>query len=155
MLKQGKWVIGNQNPKYVYYRQCQLLNVYTKTAIWLKGDIRVFLQFYFIFDCAGSSLLQDGFLQLRRVGATLQLRWTGFSLHWLLLLQSSGSRHTGFGSCGTRPQWSWGMWDLPGPGIKPVSPSLAGGFLSTEPPGKPNRVFFFFLCCISLAITQL
>ena len=29
-----------------------------------------------------------------------------------------------------------GMWDLPGPGIKPVSPALAGGFFTTEPPGK-------------------
>ena len=28
------------------------------------------------------------------------------------------------------------MWDLPGPGIKPVSPALAGGFLTTAPPGK-------------------
>ena len=28
------------------------------------------------------------------------------------------------------------MWDLPGPGIEPVSPELAGGFLTTEPPGK-------------------
>ena len=28
-----------------------------------------------------------------------------------------------------------GMWDLPGPGIKPVSPALAGGFFTTEPPG--------------------
>ena len=25
-----------------------------------------------------------------------------------------------------------------GPGIKPVSPALAGGFLSTEPPGKSH-----------------
>ena len=29
-----------------------------------------------------------------------------------------------------------GTWNLPGPGIKPVSPALAGGFLSTVPPGK-------------------
>ena len=28
------------------------------------------------------------------------------------------------------------MWDLPGPGIKPVSPALAGGFLSTVLPSK-------------------
>ena len=28
------------------------------------------------------------------------------------------------------------MWDLPGPGIEPLSPALAGGFLSTAPPGK-------------------
>ena len=28
------------------------------------------------------------------------------------------------------------MWDLPGPGLEPVSPALAGGFLTTVPPGK-------------------
>ena len=27
--------------------------------------------------------------------------------------------------------------NLPNPGIKPVSPALAGGFPNTEPPGKP------------------
>ena len=27
------------------------------------------------------------------------------------------------------------MWDLPGPGLEPVSPALAGGFLTTVPPG--------------------
>ena len=26
--------------------------------------------------------------------------------------------------------------DLPRPGIKPMSPALAGGFFATEPPGK-------------------
>ena len=30
------------------------------------------------------------------------------------------------------------MWDLPQPGLEPVSPALAGGFLTTEPPGKPS-----------------
>ncbi|KAJ8797001.1 hypothetical protein J1605_001811 [Eschrichtius robustus] len=30
-----------------------------------------------------------------------------------------------------------GMWDLPGPGLEPVSPALAGGFLTTVPPAKP------------------
>ena len=29
------------------------------------------------------------------------------------------------------------MWDLPGPGLEPVSPALAGGFSTTLPPGKP------------------
>ena len=28
--------------------------------------------------------------------------------------------------------------DLPDPGIKPKSPALAGGFFTTEPPGKPR-----------------
>ena len=30
-----------------------------------------------------------------------------------------------------------GMRDLPRPGLEPVSPALAGGFLTTAPPGKP------------------
>ena len=32
------------------------------------------------------------------------LRCTGFSLRWLLLLQTTGSRCTGFSSCGTQAQ---------------------------------------------------
>ena len=31
------------------------------------------------------------------------------------------------------------MWDLPGPGLKAMSPALVGGFLTTAPPGKPHR----------------
>ena len=33
------------------------------------------------------------------------------------------------------------MWDLPGPGLEPVSPALAGGFVTTVPPGKPLSRF--------------
>ena len=28
------------------------------------------------------------------------------------------------------------MWTIPGPGIEPVFPTLAGGFLTTGPPGE-------------------
>ena len=35
------------------------------------------------------------------------------------------------------------MWELPGPGREPVSPALAGGFLTTAPPGKSlDNVFW-------------
>ena len=37
------------------------------------------------------------------------------------------------------------MWNLPGPGIEPVSPELEGGFLSTAPPGKSQKVFKKYL----------
>ena len=33
------------------------------------------------------------------------------------------------------------MWDLAGPGLKSVSPALAGGFLTIAPPGKPEHLF--------------
>ena len=29
--------------------------------------------------------------------------------------------------------------DLPDPGIEPMSPALAGGFFTTEPPGTPGK----------------
>ena len=37
-----------------------------------------------------------------------------------------------------------GTWDLPGPGIEPMSPALVAGFFTTEPPGKP---YSYYLCC--------
>ena len=76
-------------------------------------------------------------------------------------------------SCGTRAQLLRGMWDLPGPGLEPVSPALAGGFLTTEPPGKPLpgflrqclsaifqdsgplRLYRFLGCCLSSGHTLL
>ena len=49
------------------------------------------LLFYLFFGCFGSSLLCAGFLHLR----------------WLLLLRSTGSRLTGFSSCGAQAQQLW------------------------------------------------
>ena len=40
------------------------------------------------------------------------------------------------------------MWDLPGPGIKPVSPALAVGFFTTVPPGKSEGTLFRFPLCV-------
>ena len=44
--------------------------------------------------------------------------------------------------CGARAQLLLGMWNLLRPGIEPVSPALAGGFLTTGPPGK-SQLFSF------------
>lgn len=63
-------------------------------------------------------------------------RCVGFSLWWFLLLCSVGPRlwvqqlwHSN--SC------PGGMWDLPAPGIEPVSPISAGGFLTVDHQGSP------------------
>ena len=42
------------------------------------------------------------------------------------------------GNCGSRAQLLRGTWDLPTPGLEPVSPALAGRLSTTAPPGKPN-----------------
>ena len=45
------------------------------------------------------------------------------------------------------------MWDLPGPGLKPVSPALAGGFLTTAPPGESHKKECFCLLDGTTALT--
>ena len=40
-------------------------------------------------------------------------------------------------NCGSRAKLLRGMWDLPRPGLEPVSPALAGRFSTAAPPGKP------------------
>ena len=59
-----------------------------------SGDCRAsrFYFYVFIWGCTGSSLLCVGFLQLRQARASLQLQCSGFSLQWLLLLESTGLR---------------------------------------------------------------
>ena len=36
------------------------------------------------------------------------------------------------------------MWDLPRPGLEPVSPAWAGRFSTTAPPGKPKDNFLLY-----------
>ena len=45
-------------------------------------------------------------------------------------------------NCGSRAQLLHGMWNLPRPGLEPVSPALADRFSTTVPPGKPGFTFF-------------
>ena len=47
------------------------------------------------------------------------------------------------------------MWNVPGSGMEPVSPALAGGFFTTEPPGKPWLFWFsIFLSILKLYTIQ-
>ena len=78
----------------------------------------------------------------------------GFSLRWPLLLLNTGSRHTGFSGCSLRAWLLCSRWNLPRPGIEPMSFALASGFFTTEPPGKPSCQIFneneFLLECENL-----
>ena len=68
-------------------------------------------------------------------------RCVGLSLSRPLLLRSTGSRRTGSVVVAHGPSCS-AAWDLPRPGLEPVSPALAGRFSTTAPPGKPCIVPF-------------
>ena len=53
-------------------------------------------------------------------------------------------RHMGFSGCGAWDLLPQVMWDLPGPGIEPVSPTLTGGFSTTDRQGSMR--FGVFKC---------
>ena len=98
-------------------------------------------EFLYFYGCVGSSFLCEGFLQLWQAGATLHrsarashYRGLSFAEHRLQTRRLS--------SCGARAQLLRGMWDLPRPGLEPVSPALAGRFSTTAPPEKPQFQFF-------------
>ena len=109
--------------------------------------------FFNLFSCAGSSLLCTGVLWSWWVGTTPRCgawasRCGGFSC---CRAQAIGTQASAVGaprpsSCGSCAELLHGMWNLPGPGIKPVSPELTGQFLSTVPPGKSSAVYFLLKC---------
>ena len=90
----------------------------------------------FISGYSRSSWLHVGFLQSWWPGATLHPGAKASPCGGLSCCTTQAVGHVGFSSCGTWAYLPRGMWDLPWPGIKPMLPALAGGFLTTGPPGK-------------------
>ena len=58
--------------------------------------------------------------------------------------QSTGSGHSGFSRCSLRVELPHSVWNMPGPGIEPTSPALAGGIATTGPLRKSS----LFLCFV-------
>ena len=93
--------------------------------LWLQFKIILlfFLSFIYVFGCAGSSLLS---------GCSL-VAGCGLSSFTSWVLEHRLS------SCETQAFLLRDTWYSPKPGIKPMSFALAGGFFTTEPPGKPSH----------------
>ena len=102
--------------------------------------------------CVGFSLVAEGggyslvavrgLIAVASLGAGHRLwgSWASALLAHGPVLQLPGSKHS-LSSCGAQAWLLPGVWDLPGSGIKPVSPALAGRFFTTEPPGKSEALF--------------
>ena len=71
--------------KYLIFFQMYLFNLFILGCVWVFAAAR------------GLSLVEES-------GGYSSLWCTGFSLRWLLLLQNTGSRRTGFSSCGAWAQ---------------------------------------------------
>ena len=72
---------------YTYMYRIRTFFFFIKSILFLKN--------IFIFGCVVSSLLRADFLSSCGERGLLFFRCAGFSLRWLLLLRSMGSRHTG------------------------------------------------------------
>ena len=131
---------------------CPHKNLHTNVYRCFIHNFDIYL---FIYGCVGSSLLRAGVLQLQQAGASLRCgarasHCGGFSCcgapalgTWASVVAACGLSSCGsqalerrLSSCGAWAQLLRGMWDLPGPGLEPVSPTLAGRFLTIAPPGK-------------------
>ena len=114
--------------------------------LWLligRREREVCLKYFFIFVCAGSSLLclVSPYLwraELLYSRGTCASHCGGFSccrVWWV-------PGHTGFSSYCAWARLLCSLWDLPSPEIGPLSPALAGGLCTTEPPQKPETGLF-------------
>ena len=101
-------------------------------------------------DCGGSSLLCTAFAE----HSWGQWGPLFIVVRGLLAVVSSLMGYR-LSSCGTRAQLLQCLWNLPGPGIEPVSPALGGRVLTAGPPGKHHKFFnsVFFELLVFLEVT--
>ena len=106
-----------------------ILSTEISAQVFCTFPIKFFLNL-FIFDCAGSSLLHGLSIVVASRGifqcGMQASHCGGFSCCRAWALECK------FSSYGTWTLLPRDMRDLPGPSIKPVSPALAGGLLTSE-----------------------
>ena len=118
------WICSNGNALslFLMIRILVLFVYYIYYFFWLHWVFVAFLFIFFSCALAFSSCREQA------------------SHRCCLLFQRTGSRCMGFSSCITWAQKLWhGMWNLPGPGIKPMSLALAGCPLHHQ--GSPGFCF--------------
>ena len=97
---------------------------------------------FMLFSCPGSAPLRVFFSRcgewelLSSCGWGLLIAVASLARAWASVLAARG-----LSLCGAQAWLLQGMWDLLGSRIKPASPALAGGFFTTEPPGKPKNPY--------------
>ena len=123
--------------------------VILQAHFFFEGFIATLFIYLFIFGCVGSSVRARAFSGYGKWGPLfLAVRGPLFIAvrgpFTIAAPPVAGHRlqTRRLSSCGSRAQPLRGMWDPPRPGLEPMSPALAGGFLSTAPPGKPENDIF-------------
>ena len=91
-------VSGQENAARLFFFNINLF-------IYLSIYLFIYFWLHWVFVAAhGLSLVAASGLSLVAASRGYSSKCAGFSLQWLFLLWSTGSRHTGFSSCGTWAQ---------------------------------------------------
>ena len=109
------------------------------TSFFFFNNLFIFL---FYFDRAGSSLLCGIFSGCSNWGLFF------IAMCWLLIEAAFLIVEHGLSSCGLRAQLLHSMWDLPGPGVEPMSPALAADSLPPSHQGSPPLFLKTEFCLI-------
>ena len=139
---------SNLSQKEVYFYNMENKNFFNRQIISL-ASLSSF------FGCSGSSLLCAGFLPVQRAEAALRCGARASPCGGFSGAQAPGTQASGAAacrsvvaarglqaSCGAWAQPLRSTWNLPAPGIKSMSSSLAASFLTTAPPGKLGKEAF-------------
>ena len=145
------WVCSDTtaNPLLYVIEEVGPMLTVTDNTLFIYWLCWVFFFSSFSLFCFGSLLLQGPSLVMVSRGYSL-LWCMDFSLRSFSCCRAGALGCVGFSSwgswalehrlssCGARTYLLHGVWNLYRPGIEPMSPALAGGFLSTVPPGKSS-----------------
>ena len=100
----------------------------------------LFIYYYYFLAVLGLRFCARAFSSCSEWGHSSSWR-VGLSLSRPLIVEHRLQMRR-LSSCGPQAQLLRGMWDLPRPGLEPVSPALAGRFSTTASPGKPGMYLF-------------
>ena len=107
-----------------------LPSLYIAGRDWVSTPARstwmhIVISFYaFPFSCTGSftAVCRLSRAEVSRGYKCLVSQYSSYGVqasHWSFCCRPQALECMGFSSCGTRAYLLWGMWNLPGPGIKP------------------------------------
>ena len=140
-----RWVVSFAFLKAVF-SSCLLSPLHPSvfTQVYLRSQSYFFLHIV-VFVQSLSPVFRLLWVFIAARGLSL-VAGTGFSLWWRLLLWkrkcgtwASGVVAHGLSSCCAWAYLPRSLWDLPGPGIKPTSPTLTGGLFTGPPREVKNQ----------------
>ena len=120
-------------------RMCELTN--SSETPFLSFFLLIFIYLFIYLWLCWVFVSVRGLSLVAASGGHSSSRCAGLSLSRPLVAEHRLQMHR-LSNCGSRAQLLRGLWDLPRPGLEPVSPPLAGRFSTTAPPGKSPETPF-------------